>query len=139
MVVIAQDSTKYGIDNYWKIYLYKIMLDFSLSNKLTDKPVIDNDLIFVLQQIDLLFNTDINDVLGDSQYGTNYDRYLYTLGVSNYSLEQKIRNDILRLDLQGFTPSVSVHIVEGTQRDIAFVDIVLSGHYKEFTKSYVIN
>lgn len=115
------------------------MLDFSLSNKLTDKPVIDNDLIFVLQQIDLLFNTDLNDVLGDSQYGTNYDRYLYTLGVSNYSLEQKIRNDILRLDLQGFTPSVTVHIVEGTQRDIAFVDIVLSGHYKEFTKSYVIN
>lgn len=115
------------------------MLDFSLSHKFTDAPVLDNDLIFVLQQIDLLFNTDINDVLGDSDYGTNYDRYLYTLGISNYGLEQKIHSDLMKLDLQGFTPSVTVHIVEGTQRDIAFVDITLTDHYKEYTKSYIIN
>lgn len=115
------------------------MLDFSLSNKLTDKPVIDNDLVFVLHQIDLLFNTDVNDVLGDPSFGSNYDKYLYTLGISNYALEQKICNDILKLDLRNFTPTVKVSIVEGTQRDIAFVDIILSGQYKEFTKSYIIN
>lgn len=115
------------------------MLDFSLSNKLTDKVVIEDDLTFVLHQIDLLFNTDVNDVLGDPSYGTNYDRYLYTLGVSNYSLERKIYNDIMGIELKGFVPSVSVHIVEGTQRDIAFVDITLTGKYKKYTKSYIIN
>ena len=115
------------------------MLDFSLSNKLTDKTVIDNDLVFVLQQIDILFNTDIHDVLGDMNYGTNYDRYLYTLGVSNYGLETKIYNDIMKLDLRGYTPTVDVHIVEGTQRDIAFVDITLVGGYSEYVKSYIIN
>ena len=114
------------------------MIDFSLSNKLTDDIVINNDLLCVLQQIDLLFNTDIDDVLGDSSFGTNYDKYLYTLGVSNATLETKILNDINSLDLCGFTPSVVVNIVEGTQRDIAFIDITLSGDYDDYKKTYVI-
>lgn len=115
------------------------MLDFSLSNKLTDKPVIDNDLVFVLQQIDILFNTDVYDVLGDMKYGTNYDKYLYTLGVSNFGLETKIYNDLMQLDLRGYNASVDVHIVEGTQRDIAFIDITLTGEHLEYVKSYIIN
>jgi hypothetical protein len=114
------------------------MIDFSISNKLTDELVISNDLICVLQQIDLLFNTDIDDVLGDSSFGTNYDKYLYTLGIGNASLEQKIINDLYKLDLCGFKPSVTVKIVEGTQRDIAFIDITLTDDYEEFNKTYII-
>ena len=114
------------------------MIDFSISNKLTDKLVINNNLIYVLQQIDLLFDTDIDDVLGDSEFGTNYDKYLYTLGVSNASLELKIMNDLKKIDLCGFIPSVSVKIVEGTQRDIAFIDITLTGDYEEYNKTYII-
>jgi hypothetical protein len=114
------------------------MLDFSISNKLSDDIVINSELIYVLQQIDLLFNTDIDDVLGDSEFGTNYDKYLYTLGVSNATLETKILNDIKKLDLRGFSPSVTVNIVEGTQRDIAFINITLSGDYDDYKKTYVI-
>ena len=114
------------------------MIDLSISNKLTDNIVINNDLIYVLQQIDLLFDTDIDDVLGDSSFGTNYDKYLYTLGVSNVSLETKILNDLNKLDLRNFAPSVSVKIVEGTQKDIAFIDITLTGDYEEYNKTYVI-
>lgn len=114
------------------------MIDFSISNKLTDELVISNDLICVLQQIDLLFNTDIDDVLGDSSFGTNYDKYLYTLGIGNASLEHKIMNDLYKLDLCGFKPSVTVKIVEGTQRDIAFIDITLTGDYEKFNKTYII-
>lgn len=114
------------------------MIDFNITNKLTDELIINNDLINVLQQIDLLFDTDIDDVLGDSSFGTNYDKYLYTLGVSNLSLETKILNDLQKIDLYGFTPSVSVNIIEGTQRDIAFIDITLTGDYEEYNKTYVI-
>ena len=114
------------------------MIDLNITNKLTDDIIINNDLIFVLQQIDLLFDTDINDVLGDENFGTNYDKYLYTLGVSNASLESKIMNDLLKLDLCGFSPAVTVKIVEGTQRDIAFIDITLSGDYEDYNKTYII-
>ena len=114
------------------------MIDFNISNKLTDDLVINNNLLYVLQQIDLLFDTDINDVIGNPDFGTNYDKYLYTLGVSNLSLETKIMNDLLKIDLCGFVPSVSVKIVEGTQRDIAFIDITLTGDYEEYNKTYII-
>lgn len=114
------------------------MIDLNITNKLTDDIIINNDLIFVLQQIDLLFDTDIDDVLGDESFGTNYDKYLYTLGVSNASLESKIMNDLLKLDLCGFSPSVTVKIVEGTQRDIAFINITLSGDYEDYNKTYII-
>lgn len=114
------------------------MIDFALSNKFTDDVIIKNNLAYVLQQIDLLFNTDVHDVLGDNLYGSNYDKYLYTLGMSNANLEQKILHDIQGLDLMGFTPSVDVKIMEGTERDIALIDITLSGDYEKINKLYVI-
>jgi hypothetical protein len=114
------------------------MIDFSLSNKLSDDIVISNDLICLLQQVDLLFNTDINDVLGDINFGSNYDKYLYTLGMSNEALQEKILSDIKKLELFGYTPAVKVSIVEGTQRDIAFIDITFTGDYDDYNKTYVI-
>ena len=114
------------------------LIDFSLSNKLTDDIVVSNNLIMVLQQIDLLFDTNKNDVLGDDVFGTNYDRFLYTLGMTNAALENRILDDLYTLDLCGFTPSVSVKIVEGTERDIAFIDITLTGNYETYNKTYMI-
>ena len=114
------------------------MVDLSISNKLTDNVIINNDLLCVLQQIDLLFDTDIYEVLGDTSFGSNYDKYLYTLGISNIALENKIINDLNKLDLCGFIPSVNVNIVEGTQRDIALIDITLTGEYEDYNKTYII-
>lgn len=114
------------------------MIDFSVSNKLTDDIIVTNDLLCVLQQIDMLFGTIPGEVLGDIDYGTNYDKYLYTLGVSNESLENKILEDLYEIDLCGFKPSVVVKIFEGTQRDIAMIEITLSGDYTNYNKTYVI-
>lgn len=114
------------------------MIDFSLSNKLTDDILISNDLLCALQQIDLLFNTEPNEVLGDESFGSNYDNYLYTLGISNAALESKIANDLSKLNLFGFTPTVTVTIVDGTQRDIAFIDVTLTGDIDDYTKTYMI-
>lgn len=113
------------------------MIDFNLSNKLSDDILLNNNLLCVLQQIDLLFNTDVGDVLG-SDFGSNYDKYLYNLDVSNMTLESKIMSDLNQLELCGFVPSVVVKIVEGTQRDIAFIDITLTGDYEEYNKTYII-
>jgi hypothetical protein len=114
------------------------MIDFSLSNKLTDDYIVSNKLIYVLQQIDLLFDTCPGEVLGNMSFGTNYDRYLYNLGVSNSALENKILNDLNTLDLCGFSPVVEVHIVEGTVKDIAIINIKLTGDYEDYDKTYII-
>ena len=114
------------------------MIDFSLSNKLTDDCIVSNKLIYVLQQVDLLFDTCPGEVLGNLSFGTNYDKYLYNLSVSNSTLENKILSDLNTLDLCGFSPSVNVHIVEGTVRDIAIINIKLTGDYEDYDKTYII-
>ena len=114
------------------------MIDFSLSNKLTDDCIVSNKLIYVLQQIDLLFDTCPGEVLGNMSFGTNYDKYLYNLSISNSTLENKILSDLNNLDLCGFSPSVNVHIVEGTVRDIAIINIKLTGDYEDYDKTYII-
>lgn len=114
------------------------MIDFSLSDKLSDDVIISNDAVCLLQQVDLLFETNPNDVLGDNSFGSNYDKYLYTLGMSNVALEEKILSDLKTLNLFGFKPSVKVIITEGTVRDIAFIDITFTGDYEDYNKTYVI-
>ena len=101
-------------------------------------PILGNNLELILQQIDMLFGTDKYDVLGDINYGTNYDKYLYTTGVSNVALENKILYDINSLELFGFTPSVKVTLLEGSIRDIALIDITISGEYESLNKIYRI-
>jgi hypothetical protein len=48
--------------------------------------------------------------------------------------------DLNKLDLLSYTPTVSVTLVEGTIRDIALIDIVLTdeGGINTFNKTYMI-
>lgn len=115
------------------------MIDFTLSRTFSDEPTISNNLLLVLQQIDMLFDTDKNAVLGDETFGSNYDKYLYTVGVSNYALKTKIQSDIEKLNLFEYTVNVEVIITEGTYRDIALIDITISGNYESEHKTYIIN
>ena len=116
------------------------MIDFNLFSDLSDKPILNTEVDYVVQQTDLLFNTDTESVIGDLTYGTNYDRYIYGVGVSNTALESKILGDLRRLDLGQYDPSVSVSFIEGTIRDIALIDITLTDEtgYEVFNKTFMI-
>lgn len=117
------------------------MIDFRIFDDIGNGPIVSSDEEYVIQQVELLFNTDKEAVLGDLTYGTNYDRYIYTTGISNYALESKILGDLKKLDLRGYTPSVTVQLMEGTIRDIALIDISFKGEYEidTFNKTYMIN
>ena len=52
------------------------MIDFNLNK---GKAILNNDVDLILQQIDMLFDTTPNEVLGFEDYGTKYDYYLYNL------------------------------------------------------------
>lgn len=114
------------------------MVDFNISNKISDDLILGHEVQLLLQQVDMLFGTEPMDVLGDDSFGSNYDKFLYSVGMSNSALESRILSDIQQLDLFGFTPKVSVTLLEGTKRDIALIDITFTGEYDEFNKTYVI-
>ena len=112
------------------------MIDFNLTY---GDPIVFKDIDIVLQQIDLLFDTTCKDILGDERFGSQYDKYLYELNVSNDSLRQKVMSDLNQLDLQGFSPDVEVYFLEGTERDIAMIDITLSKDYENYNRTYKIS
>ena len=44
----------------------------------------------------------------------------------------------MKLDLMGYSPQVEVMLLEGTQRDIAIIDIILKDEYNSYRRTYKI-
>jgi hypothetical protein len=101
-------------------------------------PILSSDVELLLQQIDILFDTTPREVFGHEEFGTTYDDYLYNLQISGESLADAVLNDLNTLDLLGFDPKVEVFLLEGTEQDIALVNIKLSRYSEQYEKNYKI-
>lgn len=111
------------------------MIDFSLE----EYGAINDEIKLIIQQIDILFETSPNEVFGSEDFGTQYDRYLHELNISNEGLRQEVLSDINSLELFGFEPEVEVYLLQGSERDIAVVNIILSRDTDVYTKTYKIS
>lgn len=112
------------------------MIDFDLNN---NGIVIENDVDLVLQQIDILFDTSPREVLGDEDFGTEYDKCLYDLNMSNDELRRRVETDLRSIDLLGFEYHVDVHMLRGTEQDIALVEINLIQDGVKYNRIYKIS
>lgn len=111
------------------------MIDFDLNGA----PVLNNDIALVLQQIDILFDTIPTEVLGYEDFGTRYHKFLFDLNISNEAIKHTVISDLNKLDLLGFVPNVEVHLLQGTEHDIALVEIELIRNEERYQKTYKIN
>lgn len=112
------------------------MIDFNIK---TNSGVINKDIDLILQQIDILFDTNKGEVLGDEFFGTQYDKYLYKLNISNEGLRSEVLSDLNKIELFGFTPNVEVFLLQGTEQDIAIINIQLSRDSEIYEKTYKIS
>ena len=112
------------------------MIDFSLDE---DKAVLNNDIDLIKQQIDILFDTDKMEVLGDSTFGTHYEEFLYDLNVSAEAIQYTIARDISGLNLFGFTPYVTVDLYQGIEHDIILVKIDLVRDVETYNYTFKIS
>lgn len=113
------------------------MIDFS---RATSTPTIENTAEFVLQQIDILLDTDKGEVLGEPRFGSDYDKFLYELNISNTYIENYIYNNITEnVDLMGWELGVHVDLMVGTKTDIILVEISVSKNNDVFSKVYKID
>lgn len=111
------------------------MVDFNLNE---GEPLITDDIDCIIQQIDILFDTTQGDLLGDITYGTDYSYLLYDLKMSAEGLKDHMMSDLNQLDLLGFEPEVSVYLMQGTERDIALIQVDLRRYSEKYTKTYKI-
>lgn len=112
------------------------MVDFNLNE---GEPTINEDIDCLIQQIDILFDTTPGDLIGDIEYGTDYERHLYDLKLTPAVLREHMLDDLARLDLLGFVPDVNVYLMQGTERDIAVIDVQLRRGMEYYSKSYKIS
>jgi hypothetical protein len=112
------------------------MIDFSLNH---NKSSLNGDIELLLQQIDILFDTDKKEVLGDEDFGTQYDKYLYNLKISNEGLKHVVLDDLSKIEMFGFTPTVEVYLLQGSEQDIALINIGLTRDGEIYEKTYKIS
>lgn len=112
------------------------MIDFNLDPGV---PIKNNDVSLLLQQIDILFDTTPKEVLGFENFGTKYDYYLYQLKLNNSDIQQEVLDDLNSLNLLGFTPNVEVYLLQGTEQDIALIEITLTRDDENYQRIYKIS
>lgn len=113
------------------------MIDLSLD---TDTVVKTTDLDNVIQQIEMLFDTSPFEVIGEPNYGSDFEKFLWNLNSSNYDIENYILSRIQNeVELLGFSVEVSVGIMEGTENDIILADITISRDGNSYAKTYRIS
>lgn len=99
------------------------MYDISLDNNIfvTDK------LTAAIQELDLMFNTENTELIGYTNYGTNWQQFLWDLNPSTTVLKQYIENKFIETYfLRQYSPTVAVEYQQGTQRAIYNVKITLT-------------
>lgn len=111
------------------------MIDFNLQE---GEPTINRNADYLKQQIDILFSTSPGDVLGDTTYGTDYEYCLHELNLSAAALKEQILNDIYEMDLLGYEPYVNVYLMQGTERDIALIQVDLVSKTDRINQTYKI-
>lgn len=90
--------------------------DFQLSNKVD----------ILLQSINLLFETSKDELFGNTEYGTNYEVFLYDLKANSDQITNQVYKDIYSLgsDILGnYKVNVNTILLQGTERDIALIEI----------------
>ena len=91
------------------------MIDLALNNQV----YIDNDLNEALQELDILFGTECTELIGDIDFGTNIEQFLWTLSPMSESIKDYISK---KMDncyyLKKFNYNIDVKYYEGDFRSM---------------------
>ena len=85
----------------------------------------DRTIEFVVQKLENVLFSNKGDVLGDPDFGSNLEHYLWTTNVPVGKIESEIKSQINTYipELNQMQYQLSVEIYEGTVRDILQVNI----------------
>lgn len=114
------------------------MVDFCMY-KANGLSTLNQEVDLILQQVDLLFDTTPTEVLGDEYFGTKYDEYLYDVRLSANNLKSIVMSDLANLNLMGWNYDVEVHLLKGSERDIAIINISFYKGIETIQKTYKIS
>lgn len=101
-----------------------------------ENNIVDEVFDYVIQQIEMLFDTNKGDVIGDFSFGTNYEEFIWDINLPNSAITSQITSDInAYIDLAGTTFDVKTDVLHGTENDIILVtiNIYFDSYYRQLT------
>jgi hypothetical protein len=112
------------------------MIDFCNTS---DAVFLQNDLDLVLQQIDMILDTDPGEVLGQYIYGSDCEKFQFDLTASATTISNYVSSVITNnIDPLGFQISINTDIMYGTLNDIIIIHINLFRDGYKYEKIYKI-
>lgn len=111
------------------------MKDFCLTN---NSVFISDEIESIIQQIDVLFDTQKDEVYGED-YGSKFYDLLWDMSISANDVSDYTESVIYgSVDLRGWRVNVSTDIIQGTINDIFLVKVILSKYDEKIEKIYRI-
>ena len=109
------------------------MIDLALDGRV----FIDNKLDAAVQELDLLFNTEQTELIGDPQFGCDFEQFLWQITPSVDALKKYIYNKISgTIYLSKFNVSIDVDIINGEYRHIYQVKINIYDDNNSVIRNY---
>ena len=112
------------------------MIDFCTTE---DEVFLDSELDLIIQQIEMLLETTPTDVIGEPQYGSAFERYIYDLSYSTGEIkryaETLLQNNV---EFFGNEFTVNVSILHGEANDIILLEINIFVNGHQYQKIYKI-
>lgn len=113
------------------------MIDFCSTN---DAVILNQEVDLIIQQIEILFDTRNGDVLGEYDFGTRFDIYLFNSNIGNQTIETEVSNYIRQnVNLFGWQVDVAVEFLIGTQNDIMLMKVTFSKETESYSKIYKVS
>lgn len=112
------------------------MKDFCLND---NKVFVSDEVESLLQQIDVLFDTNPTEVFGE-EYGSRFYDFLWDMNASANDISEYTKTVIYKyVKLNGWTLDVTTDIIQGTLNDIILIHIQLSKYDETYEKIYRVD
>ena len=96
------------------------MLDLALDDRIFLNDPID----CAVQELDLILNTNCTELIGYTEYGTNFEQFLWEMAPSTEEVKNYIRIKLWNTYfLKNFMVDIDVDILEGNVRDIYYITV----------------
>lgn len=104
-----------------------------------DSITLTDEADLIIQQIDMLLDTDYGEVLGTYTYGSDLRQYLWDMRASATEISDYVTGVIrANVHLFGWTMTVDTSLLQGTQNDIIIIKITLNKNNNTIEKTYKV-
>ena len=112
------------------------MVDLCNTN---DAILLDQNIDLILQQIEMLFDTHPGDVIGDYQFGADFEEYLFNTTMGNQVVAERIAKLITsNVDMFDWDIHVDVEFLAGSQHDILMMRVSIYKEDETYSKIYKV-